>query len=311
MIGKILMVMVLIFLVMLSVAIIYQNMPVDPVSLKTDYIQTTNLTPIDYGDVPVFAENLRFNHNVISYYISNECSLSREYSIKEAFSLFAGEIKVVSFNEVYSENEADIEVECSDDFVELDENLFAAGEGGPSKIINTSVFKTIEKGNILLYYDKKCSYPIVEMHELLHVFGFAHSEDPLNIMYSVSDCRQRMSQDMIDLMIKLYSIEPLPDISITNLSAIKKGAYLDFNITVLNEGLVGIDNIQLTVTSGSRQISVLDLGEIGIGYGRTLRVGNLKLPSRGIDRIEFVVDAQNLVRELDKKNNIVIMIVED
>jgi len=185
MIGKILMVVVLIFLVMLSVAIVYQNMPGDPIPLKTDYIQSANMTSIDYGDVPVFAENLRFNHNVISYYISNKCSLSRKYSMKEAFSLFAGEMKVISFSEVYSEENADIEVKCSDDFVELDDNLFAAGEGGPSKIINTSIFKIIEKGSILLYYDKKCTYPIVEMHELLHVFGFAHSDDPLNIMYSV------------------------------------------------------------------------------------------------------------------------------
>jgi len=119
-----------------------------------------------------------------------------------------------------------------------------------------------------------------------------------------------MSQDMINLMVKLYSIEPLPDALITNLSAIKKGIYLDFNITVLNEGLTGIDNIQLTVNSGNKEISVLNLGEIDVGYGRTLRVGNLKLPSRSVERIEFIIDADNSVRELNKKNNIVVMVVE-
>jgi len=307
MIGKIIVVIVVLIGLILSLFLFYQNIPRDPIALKASEVKPDPIGLVNYGAVPVFSENLRFNHNMISYFIDDECSDVRKKAMVRAFTLFANKMKIISFYEVGAD--ADIDVGCSDDYIPIDDRLFAAGEGGPSRIINTSIFKTIEKGKISLYNDPRCDYPIVEVHELGHVFGFDHSPDPKNIMYNVSECDQVISDDMIKLINELYSIEALADASIKDVKAIKKGRYLDFNITVLNEGLIGIDSIGLTIVADGESVQEVELGEIGIGYGRTLRVTNVKLPSVSVDQIDFIVDRYDDVSELSKDNNVVQMIV--
>jgi len=311
MIGKMIGVMFLIVMLLFSVALYYQNTARGPVALEINGLNPEPFNLVEYGAVPVFADNLRFNHNDISYFIEDECNGTRREAMVKAFALFAKYMGVISFNEVATGDEADIDVGCSDDYIPMGERLFAAGEGGPSRIINTSVFKTIEKGKISLYSDPHCDYPIVEMHELGHVFGFDHSLDPTNIMYNVSNCEQQVSADMINLINDLYSIEALSDASISALNATLKGKYLNFNITVLNEGLLGIDSINLTIIADGEEIQVIDMGEIGIGYGRTMRATNVRLPSRNVDVIDFIIDKKNVVREFNEDNNEVSMTVTE
>ena len=307
MIGKLIALVVLLAMLVFSVGFFYQSLPGEPVELEVKEIVPEPIEIVDYGAVPVFADNLRFNHKLISYFISDECSDVRRNAMIRAFVSFEDEMGIVSFNEVSSE--ADIEVGCSDDYIPLGEQLFAAGEGGPSRIINASVFKTIEKGKISLYHDPRCDYPVVEVHELCHVFGFDHSMDPGNIMYNISSCKQRISEDMVKLINGLYSIDPLPDAVITDVAAVKRGRYLDFNVTVLNEGMMEIDSINLSIFANGEFVQDMDFGEIGIGYGRTLRTTGTKLSSRNIKSIDFIVDEANLVEELNEANNAVQMIL--
>ena len=307
MIGKIIAVILVLIMIFFSLIFVYQNVPREPVALKMGNVVPETIELIGYGAVPVFSEKLRFNHNIISYFIESECDGVRREAMVEAFVLFANKMKIVSFYEVSAD--ADINVGCSDNYISLGENLFAAGEGGPSIIINTSNFKTIEEGKISLYDDPRCDYPVVELHELGHVFGFDHSSDPNNIMYNTSNCNQRISGDMVKLINDLYSIEPLADASLNNIKAVKRGKYMDFNITVLNDGMLEIDDIALTIVVDGEDVEVMELGEIGIGYGRTLRAENVKLPSMNVDKIKFVVDKDNVVRELNEENNVVEMVV--
>ncbi|MFH0808139.1 MAG: matrixin family metalloprotease [archaeon] len=304
MVWKVVSVALVFLLLVFSFAIMLVNLPVKPVELKSNYLEPERVAIVDYGAVPVFAENLRFNHNLISYSISEDCDVERRSDMEGAFNVFADEVKIVSFYEVVTGG--DILVGCSNEFVELGEELFAAGEGGPSRIINTSGFKVIEEGKVLLYSGRDCDYPIVALHELCHVFGFAHSDDPDNLMYNVSDCGQRMSSDMIELMIDLYSVEALADARISELDAVLHGKYLDFNISILNEGLVGIDGMTLGIVADGEVVEVVDLGEIDIGYGRTLKVENMDV-GFGVERVEFVLDAGDVVRELKEDNNVVEM----
>jgi len=282
-------------------------MPHDAVELRQGNTVPESIVMVEYGAVPVFAENLRFNHNDISYFIENDCNGVRSAAMREAFNIFEQRMKIVSFYEV--SGGADIDVGCSDDYIEVGERLFAAGEGGPSRIINTSVFKTIEKGKIILYDEPRCVTPNVEIHELGHVFGFDHSPNPGNIMYNVSRCDQHISEDMVDLISELYSIEPLADASISDVEAVTRGRYLDFNITVLNEGLLDIDAMNLTIFVDGEEAQIMDLGKIGIGYGRTLKATNVMMDSRGSDKIDFVLDSEKAVRELNEGNNVVEMTV--
>ena len=286
---------------------LYENLPQSPIYLNEDEIVPDEVAIIKYGATPVFAENLRFNHNNISYLIESSCSETRRNSMLEAFEIFEKEMEIINFYEV--NNEADIEVGCSDDYISVGENLFAAGEGGPSRIINTSGFKVIEKGKIWLYDDQRCDYPIVELHELLHVFGFDHTENPSSIMYNTSKCNQKMTSDMIQLIRELYSIEPRADILIENLTAVKKGKYLDFNITVLNEGLLDAENVTLTLIADGEEFQNINMKELGVGYGRNLEVTNSKLPSLKSEEIIFALDYNNLIEEFSESNNIRKMIV--
>lgn len=288
-------------IMLLSAGFLYQSVPIESVGMNLRADDPEAVSIVNYGTTPVFAKNLRFNHNDISYYIDSSCSDVRRDSMEEAFEIFEEEMSIISFYK--GDPDSDILVGCSNDYIDLGERLFAAGEGGPSRIINTSQFKTIQKGKISLYRDPQCNYPVVELHEIGHVFGFGHTENRDSIMHNVSNCNQRITPDMIDIMRNLYSIEALPDAKIDELVAVKRGRYIDFNITVLNEGLVGINNISLTIIAGEKIVQTISLDSIGIGYGRTLRATNVKLPSASVEEIDFIVDYHDRVREFDETNN--------
>jgi hypothetical protein len=307
MIWKVVGIVLSLLIILFSIGIVYQNIPSDPVKLSGGEVKNEEFSVISYRGTPVFLENLRFNHNDITYSIDDSCSDVRRDAMVEAFGLFEWMMEYIRFRE--TNGEADIDIGCSNDFVMLGEGLFAAGEGGPVRIVNTSRFKVIEKGRIFLYDDPRCDYPIVELHELGHVFGFDHSGDPSNIMYNISRCDQRVTADMIELIDALYAIEPLADVWISNLSATKRGRYLDFNLTVLNEGLLDADGVDLSIVVGRDVVETLDIGEIEIGFGRTLRVENLKLPS-GFDSVDFYIDRENSIEEFDERNNFVRMVVD-
>lgn len=302
MIGKLIAVVAAFSLLFFSLGFLYQNLPQNPVEMTANMTKVEPIPMIDYGPTPVFEKNLRFNHNNISYSIESSCSEIRATAMRNAFKIFEEKMGIIRFKET-GNSEADIIVKCSDGVIKLDKNFFTAGEGGPSRMINTSYFEVIQRGRILLHKNPRCNRPVVELHELLHVFGFSHSHNPKSIMYNVSNCDQKITPDIIRLVNNLYSIKPLPDAKISEISAFKKGRYLDFNISVLNEGLTGIKNINLTLIAKGKKIEIIPLGDIGIGNSRTLRVTNMRLPSGSIEKINFVVDYESAIKELNKNNN--------
>ena len=73
---------------------------------------------------------------------------------------------------------------------------------------------------------------------------------------------------------------------------------------------MGIDSINLTIFADKEKIDVVELGNIDIGYGRTLKVENMKLGGVS-ESVEFVLDAEGRIRELNKENNVVEMTLGD
>ena len=305
MIGKI--VFWLVFLITLGALAyqVYQELPAEPVQLLKFTKDFGKKEIVDYGDTPVFAKNLRFNHKDISYNIDSGCSSEKRKKMLRAFRVFESTFNGISFFKA-DKATGDILVGCSDEFIDLGSHLFTAGEGGPSKIINAGQFNLIEQGKISLYRKiENCDYPIVELHELLHVFGFDHTQNPKSIMYNVSSCDQRITPDMVEIMDRLYSFEALPDLVMKNLSVIQRGRYLDFNVTILNEGLLESPDFKLSIVIRGREIESFYFDETDVGFGRTIRAVNVRLPSRNVETIKFVIDRFNSIREFDEENNVI------
>lgn len=290
-------------LILLSSGFIYKNIPIEPIDFIMEKFDAGPKEFVTYGDVPVFMDNLRFDHKNISFFIEDSCEEDRKSTMRSAFEIFKDEVGVISFYETWN-NDSDIRVTCSNETIKTVDKIFKAGEGGPSEVINTSNFKVIREGIINLYKKSECNTPVVEIHEISHVFGFDHSLNPKSILYNVSGCDQKITPDMAELIQNLYSIEPLPDAVIKNLTAVKRKRYVDFNLIFFNEGLVDISNLSLTIISEGKELENLFLNEIKVGQGRTIRMSNLPLPFfNKVDSLEFFIDYENSLRELDEDNN--------
>ena len=303
MIGKIIGLLLLLSLLFFAVYFFYQNIPGAPEELTVEMHEQGEKNPVEIrdGKTPLFYPNIRFNHNNLSYFIESSCSYNRAKRMELAFSTIEEKVKIISFYPETS-RDADIMIGCSQDYIEKEENVFIAGEGGPTKIINTSLYNVILQGKISLFRKVSCDFPLVEIHELLHVLGFDHSKDEKSIMYNYSSCDQVISDDIVNNLILLYSVEPLADLYISEINATKKGRYLDFSIEVRNKGLINADNSQLIIKVQDQEIDTFDFGIIEFGGGKSLSVKNLRLPSRNTEEITFFLKTMNK-KELDYLNN--------
>ena len=308
MIGKIFALVIALMLLVFSLGYLYQVMPGEPIVLETIPIDKGAEIVFDYGATPVFSENLRFDHNIISYFIESDCPEERQRRMVGAFAIFQEEMKVISFYE-RPKDVADILIGCSQDYLKAGEDVFIAGEGGPSQYLNTSDFDIILEGKVLLYRDSECDYPVVEVHELLHVFGFNHINNPKSLMYNVSACDQRFTPDMAKLIQSLYAVKPLPDFYFSNVNATTKGNYLDFELTIKNGGIVDSGKAMLDVLANGKVVDSFEVNEVSVGSGRVLKVTNAKLPSRSVSEVLFVVDLAGVVDEIREDNNEVRMVV--
>jgi len=310
MIGKVIVFILIVATAALIGFQIYALIPQEPISLVHEE-REGNPIQFDYGDTPVFSENLRFDHTDITYHISPSCSTQKVNRMKQAFSIFEEVFELIYFIQITQEELADITVVCSNEEITVGKNLYTVGEGGPSRIINTSQFKVIKKGTISLYKEiSRCNYPVVELHELLHVFGFDHSENPKSIMYNISSCDQRITQDIISTFSELYGLEPKPDLTVKDVTAVKRGRYLDFNITVLNEGLTSSDPFTISIVYKGEEIESFMLEKTDVGYGRTIQATNLRLPNLRVEALNIMVDSKNIVDELNEENNLIQMRVK-
>lgn len=257
------------------------------------------------GEVNQFYKNMRFNHNKISYYINPECSNDKKREMERAFEILS--IKVNNLITFYSseENNADILVGCSPNSYEKEENIFIVGEGGPTKIVNSSL-PVIERGKVLLYSDSRsdCENPNLELHELFHVFGYDHINEPTDIMYPYLDCEQEIKPKLIDHMVQLYSIEPFAELYFGNISAYMEKYlgkdYLNFNITINNDGIIDAENVGLEVRVQNKSIKSFELENIKFGAAHKLYVKNLALPYRS-SKIEFIIVTTS--KEPNAENN--------
>jgi len=259
-------------------------------------------------EVRQFYPSMKFNHNSISYKIDSACSLEKRVRMISAFSELSEKVGLIDFYETSAN--PDIEVSCSESTKRSpDKDFFIAGEGGAKEIIQTGRYNVITEGIILLHGNPhqfyECEWPNIELHELLHVFGFDHSKDENSLMYPyLNSCEQKLDESIINNLEELYSQENLADLYFKKVSGTKKGRYLDFNVSVKNSGVIEAENVVLSVFDEGKKVDDFELDNIPFGAGANFHVSNFKLKSWNSEHIEIVIDVDNLIKEIDEENNV-------
>jgi hypothetical protein len=249
-----------------------------------------------------FYPNMRFPEKRISYRLESACEAEKWRDIERAFEILQNKT-ILSFYSTFEEPE--IKVLCSEAREEEAEQkgYFIAGEGGPNNITNATAFAVISQGEISLYKEEKCDEPKIAIHEILHALGFGHINKTNSIMYPVSDCAQEIDRDVIEEINRLYAIESAPDVLIEEATAKRAGRYLDFNITLSNNGIVDSNNVTLYVYSDGEKADSFPVGKIDIGMKKKLSAQNVKVSSSA-RAITFSASSEDR-DDLNPKNNIV------
>ena len=111
---------------------------------------------------------------------------------------------------------------CSDITPEpTQKDHFVAGEGGPTLVINTTVYAIILEGKIALYRHEICDEPQIALHELLHALGFDHNSNSKSIMYPITNCAQELDDYIVQTINQLYSVPSRGDLLIEEIDANK------------------------------------------------------------------------------------------
>ena len=290
---------------------IYLNLPGEQKSFEVQGFFEEKLPESNASSQLVqFYPNMRFNHNDLSYQYLLDCSVDRKIKMSSAFNEVSVRTGILSFYETTSA--PDIFISCSGESVREHQSTFVAGEGGPSKFFKLTPYSLIVEGEIVFNDDESssdCENHVVELHELLHVLGYDHISDKDSVLYPYFSCKQKMSEEIVEDLIRVYSVDAKAELSLKEIGASKSGRYLNFDVSIENSGLIGAVSVELVVSSAGVEIKSFDMEEINFGSTKTLSIQNLKLPSRNTEEIKFEIVSSSAEYYLD--NNFVELVVEE
>jgi len=223
-----------------------------------------------------FFKDMRFSRKILGYRIDSSCNDFKKNRMERAFDILKNETLIINFVEV--DTNEDIYINCKGYSENISDGYIKAGEGGAYSVVNTGKFNVIKKGKISFYNSSdKCDKPITEIHELLHVFGFKHSEENTSIMYNVSLCEQNITKDIIKKFIILYTTQEIPDLGFENLSHKRGLSYTDFSVDVINRGLREAKNVSIEIDYGNSNLKIVSLGDFGIGDKKKISADNFRV----------------------------------
>lgn len=284
-------------LLVIFILFIYWFVPINITEFNSKTNQANfSLIGLNKSDMQ-FYPNMRFPYTQISYKIEDSCTLQKKDEMTRAFNIVENK-SLLDFRKVNSLEEITVSCENKN---RVEQNMFVAGEGGPTNVTINDMFNIIYHGDVLLIRDSKCPQPNIALHELFHVLGFNHSTNPNNIMYPVSDCDQVISSDMIGLLNEVYAIPSYSDLIITDASAVMHGKYLDIEVKIRNNGVISSEDSNLIISSGEDIIRDIDIEPLYPGYGISLSLTNTWVPKLVVDELKFYISSE--FNELDKKNN--------
>ncbi len=248
-----------------------------------------------------FYPEMRFPNDSISYKILEDCDMRKTKDMEKAFEFLENET-ILSFYPVESGEE--ITVHCQDKQI-VNGSFYIAGEGGPTKVINSGRFNVIFSGEILLLKDSECKTPNIQIHELLHVLGFEHSDNENNIMFPISRCNQDIGEDIILLINNLYSHPNKQDLVFGNASLNLQGNYLNLNFSVKNQGLNDSKEEVIYLYADNDLIKEFKIPNLKIGESIEIRSTNIYIQKLKLN--EFKLEIPNSTIEFSNENNFAIL----
>ncbi|MBI3622859.1 hypothetical protein HY212_02140 [Candidatus Pacearchaeota archaeon] len=292
------------FIVVISILIVYWFVPLNTTEFISHF-ETGNGNFENLSNKTLqFYPNMRFLESTISYRIEN-CPLGKENDMQNAFDTISS-LTSLNFYPVNSNEE--IHVTC-DSKARIEGGLFIAGEGGPVNITKSGEFNVIYNGKIQLLRDSNCPHPNIGIHELLHVLGFDHINNPKSIMYPVSSCDQEVDKEIIDIIDNLYSVLSYPDLELEDVSAVMHGKYLNTNLSLRNNGLKDASKSKILIYADTTLLKELDVDALPVGNGRIITLTNIWVAKLNVDKLRFFVEYPS--PELKKENNEVVLDIKN
>ncbi len=285
----------LVVLLLLCLFIIFYLAPLSTVNFSSNS-GNYNFSVVQGNVLEQFYPNMRFPTPDISYRIFN-CPLQKANDMEYAFTEVES-MTPLSFYPVSSNEE--ISVTCQDVTV-FHDGMFTAGEGGPTNVTVAGEFDVITHGYILLIRESTCQKPNIAMHELFHVLGFGHSNNPQNLMYNISSCDQTVGADMIQTIDALYAVPSLPDLKFQDAVAAISGRFMNINITVINAGLADAPESSVIIYADGNVLKEVQIQPLDIGSGIITMMQNIFVPQLKINKLELVIN--NNFNEISKDNN--------
>ena len=184
----------------------YQNRTINYLSENTQ--NEINDKPIDSF---LNASGLHWTHMPVTYSFEDNysCGEIEPNFIRRAFDNIQKETNnVVSFKEVLEDG--DITINCKKDFnLNATQGTYQVGDATITELEGNKILK----GKLNFYivpgtvHAGSCSYAEIEVHEILHTFGFNHNYESYNIMNPVeSYCPTHLNKDILDTLLSTYTI---------------------------------------------------------------------------------------------------------
>ena len=205
---------------------------------------------------------------------------------------------IVRFREVADASQAKVVVHWAKE-LEGDHTL---GLGGPT-VVDTGRYNVTVNGEVTMAsMDTFCLNTVVALHELGHVLGFDHPDDPASFLYKTADCDQGFTPQVTEALRELYQDPAKAELELAGANVSASGRFLLANLTVLNSGLV--ESAETGVELGAeKRIALVELPalEPGTVYRIQLTAGT----PASLEGLQVRLDVNSTVDELDEANNVV------